>query len=612
MLKHWKYYICLIIIFCACNPNKNKNAIEYPDFNRLQKIARPELAIDRKEIRRIVQEKIAAEQWNPIKDSVLTAYYAKETSPFFWIENGGDNSRVNTLIGYLENSGKQHGLNPSLFPTERIREEIRQIKNINIQPKRGFNSLLADVEYHLTKAYFNYICFIGFGMIDPHAILNNMEDEEAKGGKISKAANGENKKKQFYNIPLKHCDRKFVENALSAISSDLPAYLQELQPKDAFYLSLQKELARIDSLNQIEEEVLIPEIGTTLLKVGNQHAAIPLIARKLNFMGYLPDMERTDSISTILTQEILEAVNAFRQKHGISKDVSIGSYTIRALNKSMDDYKQQIRLNMERLRWKPVLEKGDKYVTVNVAAYMLQAIDSTNDSVLEMKVCCGTVKNQTPLLSSKIHYIELNPYWNVPKSIIRKEMIPAYRRDTAYFRKNKLRIYDRSGRELNPHSIQWSKYRGDVPFDVKQDNKEGNSLGRLIFRFPNNFAVYLHDTPSRWSFMKTNRAVSHGCIRVEQALNFAFFLLKDKDDLLMDRIRVAIDLPAETEEGQKFAGKKDYKEMKYHILKEDIPVFLDYYTMYLSKNNELSYCEDIYKFDEPLIQVLDSLNAIKE
>lgn len=278
---------------------------------------------------------------------------------------------------------------------------------------------------------------------------------------------------------------------------------------------------------------------------------------------------------------------------------------------TLAECRARVRLNMERLRWQPQQAKGEKYIIVNVPAFMLQAIDETSDSILEMRICCGSKRNKTPLLASTINLIELNPYWNVPQSIIRKEIIPSYRRDTSYFTRNRMKIYNKEGKQLNPHEIKWSKYGANVPFEVRQDNKDGNSLGRIIFRFPNPFAVYLHDTPSRWAFMRKNRAVSHGCVRVEKALDLSFFLLDEPDDILMDRIRVAVDKAAETEKGKKYINRDNYKEMKYHTLNQHIPVFLDYYTIYLSKNGNLNYCEDIYGYDQPLLQALDSLNSPK-
>lgn len=612
MAKRFLLYLnLLIVILCSCNLKK-KNSTEHLDSTSLQKLAKSEFAINRTEIReKIIENNRLLNDSTILKDSILNAYYENETNPFLWINKEYNSSDIDSLIFWLENANK-HGLNPEIFMASTTKDYLQRLRSLKINKEDNINAMLANVERNLTKSYLDYVCFINFGLITPQDILNKLEDEEGKGGRApEKLPDGTTKKKKLYNIPLKKYDQEFVQIALNAINDDLPSFLRSIQPKDKYYTSIQDEYLRIDSLEKVEFNK-IPEIGVALLKEGDKHAVVPLIARRLIVTGELPAVENPDSIYESLTPELLEAVNAFRIKNHIAKENSIGSYTIRMLNRPMKYYKDCLRINLERLRWKSQLEKGDKYVMVNVAAFMLQAIDMNADSILEMRVCCGTVKDKTPLLSSSINHIDLNPYWNVPKSIIRKEMVPAYRRDSNYFAKNRLRIYDREGNELNPNDIQWSKYSGDVPFDIKQDNKEGNSLGRLIFRFPNAFAVYLHDTPSRWSFMKNNRAVSHGCVRIEQPLNFAFFLLKDKDELLKDRIRVAIDLPAKSEEGKKLTSKKNYQEMKQHILKERVPVFLDYYTMYLSKDGELTYCEDTYKYDEPLLVALDKLNSIKE
>lgn len=270
--------------------------------------------------------------------------------------------------------------------------------------------------------------------------------------------------------------------------------------------------------------------------------------------------------------------------------------------------KSRVRVNLERARWQYAQDKGEKYVFVNVAAFMLRAINEETDSILEMRICCGSPKNKTPLLSSRIYYMELNPYWNVPQNIILREVIPAYRRDTTYFTKNRMKVYDMDGNQLNPHSIKWSKYTTGVPFMVKQDNKEGNSLGRIIFRFPNTFDVYLHDTPSRWAFTKDNRAVSHGCVRLEKALDFAFFLLSEPDELLEDRIRVAMDIAPQSEAGKNMRRSEAYRELKHYSLKSYIPVYLDYQTIYLNTDGTLGICDDVYHYDAPLLAALMKLN----
>lgn len=278
-------------------------------------------------------------------------------------------------------------------------------------------------------------------------------------------------------------------------------------------------------------------------------------------------------------------------------------------------YRNRLSVNMERARWQYALDKGKKYVSVNVAAYMLQAINEKTDTVVEMKICVGKAKNKTPLLSSRIYYMELNPFWNVPQSIIKKEIIPTYRRDTTYFTRNRMKVYDKEGNQLDPHSIKWAKYAGEnvgVPYSVKQDNKTGNSLGRIIFRFPNKYDVYLHDTPSRGAFWLKTRAVSHGCVRLERALDFALFLLKDKDKLLEDQIRIAMDIKPVSEEGKKLSRSAAYNELKHYSLKEYIPLYIDYQTVYLSKDGKLSYCEDIYDYDSSLLAAMKENDLISK
>ena len=172
-----------------------------------------------------------------------------------------------------------------------------------------------------------------------------------------------------------------------------------------------------------------------------------------------------------------------------------------------------------------------------------------------------------------------------------------------------MKVYDKNGTQVDPHSIKWAKYAGKgVPYTVKQDNKTGNSLGRIIFRFPNPYSVYLHDTPSRWAFMRKNRAVSHGCVRLQKALDFAFFLLEEPDELLEDRIRIAMDLKPISEEGKKLPISAAYRELKHYSLEKYVPLFIDYQTVYLSADNNLMYCDDIYKYDPSLLKAMTDLD----
>lgn len=595
-------FLILLVGLTACKQTKQKRVELAPaPVTSFADLVGRDYVMNADSIRNAIRTEFLSSQATTACDSALAAFYSEGGGDFLWLGENGI-QQADSMLYWLESSYR-HGLNPQRFAVSEIRDGIERLPVLQVEQGNP-DHLLAELEYRLTKAYLEYACGLRYGFIRPAEVLNKMEiDDDPK-------YRGTKKMKELYAISLKRCDSLFVAQALSHLRDDAFAAFHRAQPSSPYYLKLQSELERLDAL---EDTIAgdIPLIGDTLLKEGDTHRVLPMIARRLFLTGELDvDTLAPDSVLMTLTPELLQAVNRFRELNRLPDDKSIGSYTIRFLNRPLSYYKDRLRINMERARWQYAQEKGSKYIIANVAAFMLQAVNEEADSVLEMRICCGAAKTKTPLLSSKISYMELNPYWNVPQTIIRKEMIPAYRRDSSYFRRNRLKVYDKEGVQLNPHEIDWSKYKAGIPFSVKQDNRQGNSLGRIIFRFPNTFAVYLHDTPSRWAFTRTNRAVSHGCVRLEKALDFAFFLLKEPDEMLEDRIRLAMDIPPVTADGKELRRKENYKdlELKHYNLKERVPLYLDYQTVYMAPNGALSYCEDTYKFDAPLLEALDEQN----
>lgn len=595
-------FLILLVGLTACKQTKQKRVELAPaPVTSFADLVGRDYVMNADSIRNAIRTEFLSSQATTACDSALAAFYSESGGDFLWLGENGI-QQADSMLYWLESSSR-HGLNPQRFAVSEIRDGIERLPVLQAEQGNP-DHLLAELEYRLTKAYLEYACGLRYGFIRPAEVLNKMEiDDDPK-------YRGTKKMKELYAISLKRCDSLFVAQALSHLRDDAFAAFHRAQPSSPYYLKLQSELERLDAL---EDTIAgdIPLIGDTLLKEGDTHRVLPMIARRLFLTGELDvDTLAPDSVLMTLTPELLQAVNRFRELNRLPDDKSIGSYTIRFLNHPLSYYKDRLRINMERARWQYAQEKGSKYIIANVAAFMLQAVNEEADSVLEMRICCGAAKTKTPLLSSKISYMELNPYWNVPQTIIRKEMIPAYRRDSSYFRRNRLKVYDKEGVQLNPHEIDWSKYKAGIPFSVKQDNRQGNSLGRIIFRFPNTFAVYLHDTPSRWAFTRTNRAVSHGCVRLEKALDFAFFLLKESDEMLEDRIRLAMDIPPVTADGKKLRRKENYKdlELKHYNLKERVPLYLDYQTVYMAPDGALSYCEDTYKFDAPLLEALDGQN----
>lgn len=586
-------FLILLVVVSACKEEKPKFPVVL-SLSSFHELVHPAYLINPDSIRQYVRVNLSNANDTMAWDSAMVSYYAADSAALFWMKDGVG-QYADSLLYWLENSHR-HGLNPALFNVSGIRTDLERFRSLQLHEDETINHLLARLEYGLTSSYLFYTCGLKYGFISPVQLLNNQEEDVKK-------KNDTEKQKEPYPIPLKKCSKEFALEALASLGQNPFAAFRQAQPTSPFYLSMQKELVRLDSIGEAEFEE-IPLIGDTLLKVGERHRIIPLIAGRLMQTGELKQQVSGDTLTSVL----LEAVNEFRLTNRLSTDNSIGTYTIRYLNRPLAYYKDHLLINLERARWQYKSEKGSKYVIGNIAAFMLQAFNEEVDSILEMRICCGSVRNKTPLLYSKIYYMELNPYWNVPQNIIRKEIIPSYRRDTTYFTRNRMKVYDKNGNRVNPHDIKWSKYTAGVPFTVKQDNKEGNSLGRIIFRFPNPYAVYLHDTPSRWAFNRSNRAVSHGCVRLERALDFAFFLLEKPDELLEDRIRIAMDIAPESDEGKKLNRSEAYRELKHYSLKEAIPLFLDYQTMYLAADGNLSYCEDIYKYDDPLLEALNKLN----
>ena len=271
--------------------------------------------------------------------------------------------------------------------------------------------------------------------------------------------------------------------------------------------------------------------------------------------------------------------------------------------------RERILVNMERCRWRDSLQvtPDQKYIVVNIPAFYLWAI--APDSIVDMRVVCGNVKTKTPLLSSQITYMQVNPEWMIPMSIIRNEVSP-HGGDSAYFARNRYYIADReTGNRLSPSSVTPKMLRSGN-YRVVQEGGAGNSLGRLVFRFPNNFSVFLHDTSNPGAFGRDNRGVSHGCVRVQRPFDLAVFMLdKEPDPKLLDKLRISMGMRPETDWGREQLDQLDPRE-EYPTLVHSInvsprvPIFITYYTIFLPPNGSLQYYPDIYGYDKAIAKAL--------
>jgi murein L,D-transpeptidase YcbB/YkuD len=278
--------------------------------------------------------------------------------------------------------------------------------------------------------------------------------------------------------------------------------------------------------------------------------------------------------------------------------------------KNTDEERARLaRINMERARWRYPRPQG-KYIWVNLAGFELTAVNEEKDSTLSMRICGGAMAHKSPMLVSKLSRLELNPYWNIPPSIIRHEIAPHHTGDTAYFARHRYSIIDKKTRQsVNPASLSAAQLNSGQ-YVVRQENGGGNSLGRIIFRFPNDYSVYLHDTNMPSAFRLATRAVSHGCIRLERPLDLAFFVMENLDSIQQDRIRMEIGKAPVTQWGKKYRAQNTQTEErpknKFYPIESDYSVFLDYYTLYPNYRGTLEEHPDNYHYDTIIENALDN------
>jgi hypothetical protein len=294
------------------------------------------------------------------------------------------------------------------------------------------------------------------------------------------------------------------------------------------------------------------------------------------------------------------------------------TYIYKALLKEMDkttdaERRHQIAVNMERCRWQiPHPKEHQRQILVNIPAQQLWAIGG--DTVLDMRICCGAVPTKTPLLNSEISYMQVNPEWIIPYNIVKTE-VAHHAGDSAYFARNRYSIINKeSGDTLNVADVNsGSLLSGNIR--ISQRGGVGNSLGRIVFRFPNNFSIYLHDTNNRGAFQRERRTLSHGCVRVQKPFDLACYLLPDADEWTRESLRISMDIPPVTERGRSWVrqhadAKRPFRLISYRDVKPHVPLYIMYYTTFPNpKTGAIDFWPDIYGFDKVISKELKWISA---
>lgn len=363
----------------------------------------------------------------------------------------------------------------------------------------------------------------------------------------------------------------------------LQAYIDVAAPAGPYYRAIQQGLQRFRQLAAEGGWPQVPE-GPTLRK-GDVDPRVAVIRTRLSITSDLP--ADADDGSEFFDDTLEQGVVAFQKRHALGADGVVGAKTTAAMNVPVERRIDQLRLSLERIRWVNQ-EAVQTFVAVNIASFYAYFFRD-GEMVWSARAMVGKDYRRTPIFRGDIRYMEFNPTWTIPPTILRNDTLPAIRRDPNYLASNNIRVIDSSGNFVDPVTIDWSQYRTSIPYTLRQDPGPNNALGTVKFIFPNKHAVFLHDTPHRELFSRPERAFSSGCIRIQHPLELAALLLDDNrypESAL-----------------QSIVNSRQTQRIN---LESPVPVIIAYLTAGVDEHGHITFYRDIYDKDA---EVLEALNG---
>jgi murein L,D-transpeptidase YcbB/YkuD len=376
---------------------------------------------------------------------------------------------------------------------------------------------------------------------------------------------------------LKRQKIDFQKTLASAIDNGtIREQLTQFAPASAEYVRLKDAYMKYVAIAEAGGWKSLPT--TLTLKKGDRSPHLAALAARLRATG---DLGSQGSTADVYGDELADAIAHFQRRHGLEPDGVVGRRVVAEMNVPVASRIRQLELNLERWRWLP-RDLGERYIFVNVPEYRLE-IHEGQRIALAMNVITGAKDTPTPIFSDTMTHIVFSPYWNVPDGIASGETIPAVQTDPSFLARNQIEVVGTSGKVVDPSTIDWSAAteEGEFPYRFRQRPGSSNSLGLVKFMFPNQYDVYLHDTPADLLFKRADRALSHGCVRVEQPQQLAEYLLKDQPEWTPQRITEAM-----------HAG-----EEKHVKLRSAIPVHLMYWTARVHEDGTVHFQPDVYGRD---------------
>jgi murein L,D-transpeptidase YcbB/YkuD len=470
-----------------------------------------------------------------------------------WLVDGRGRPAIAVLREQIQRASED-GLNPADYDVGPA-DTLQAAKGRGLFKKGSDPEPLLDADIRLSHAFLKFAAHLERGRVRPGQV-----DEHWLGSQR---------------------EEDLVKTLKAAVDSGkIGESLERLRSQHPQYAALKKVLARY-------RQVAINGGWSTLpagmaLKPGRPDPQVAVLRAHLMATGDLSETAATPAAAPIFDAATQDALERFERRHGLVADGRLDREVLAALNVPVEDRIRQIELNLERWRWLPDT-LGDRYVLVNIPTFHLTAVDH-GEVGLQMRVVTGQQDSPTPIFSDEMTTVVFSPFWNVPPDIARNETMPAAMRDPGYLGRNNLEVV-RAGRVLDPWGVDWSR-PGNVQF--RQRPGAHNALGGVKFMFPNQFDVYLHDTPADALFARVERDYSHGCVRLEKPFEMAQWVLQDRPEWSPEKIRAAMT-----------SGREQHIALKRHI-----PVYIVYETVWVDDDGTVEFRDDIYGHDARQDRVL--------
>ena len=481
--------------------------------------------------------------------NLIDALYAMRDYKSAWNDPGMVKQLYDQVLRSVE-----HGLDPQDFHASQLGERLAAGRRAN-DPTFG-----ADTEILCTDALARLAVSLQYGKLDP--------------GDLDPAWN-------FGRTLMRDEPLAYLNEVLDTKTVGLT--LATLGPQNHYYRQFQGGLKEYRSIMAAGGWPTVSP-GPALTTESSGTRVIEL-RQRLRVTGDLKGPNAADT--SLFESSLEEAVKHFQMRHGIDADGKVGPRTLEELNVPVETRVNQLRASLERMRW-VFRDLPDDYIIVDVAGFNVYLVEA-GEQIWESRVQIGKPYHATPIFKDTLRYLDFNPTWTIPPGILRKETLPRVRRDPDYLSRNNMSVVTTSGKIVDPSTIDWAATANKgFPYMIRQEPGPHNSLGRVKFMFPNKYMVYLHDTPSKGLFARTERAFSHGCIRTQNPFDLAELLLADQG---WDRARI-----------DKVVESRKTTRVN---LENPITVMLLYWTAEVDEDGIVHFRKDVYNRDPQIIEGLD-------